>query len=92
MTLIKPAPHAVRWFLKTFGYGGVTIPPLCIYILVERINEDRLRQHEMAHWRQYLRMGLFKFYATYFWYNIRYGYRMNPMEIEARDAETHLFP
>jgi hypothetical protein len=88
--MIKPAPHIVRWFLKTFGYGGVTIPPLGIYILAERIDENRLRRHESMHWQQYLRMGMLKFYAVYFWYNVRYGYYMNPMEIEARDAETSI--
>lgn len=31
----RPAPHIVRWFLRTFGYGGITPPPLGIYILAE---------------------------------------------------------
>jgi hypothetical protein len=32
-------------------------------------------------------LGARRFYATYIWYTIRYGYRNNPMEIEAREAE-----
>ena len=23
----RPAPHIIRWFLRTFGYGGITLPP-----------------------------------------------------------------
>lgn len=83
----KPAPHIIRWFLRTFGYGGITLPPLGIFILAERINEAPLIRHEQAHWAQYQRMGAALFYAMYLWNNLRYGYRNNPMEIEAREAE-----
>ena len=89
--MIKPAKHVVRWFLKTTKFGGVTIPPFGIYILEERINEPDLRRHESVHWGQYKRMGLVMFYIKYFYYSIRYGYTNNPMEIEARDANNHLF-
>ena len=86
--MIRPAPGLVRWFLRTFGYGGITLPPLGVYILAERLGEDRLRRHEMAHWAQYQRMGAIRFYVTYLWFNLRYGYRNNPMEVEARSAEA----
>ena len=86
--MIKPARHVVRWFLRTFGYGGITLPPFGIFILAERINEERLQKHELTHWEQYKKMGLLKFYATYIWYNLKYGYINNPMEIEARSAEN----
>jgi len=88
--VIKPARHIVRWFLRTSGYGGITLPPFGIYILAERINEPRLRAHESMHWQQYQRMGAVKFYAVYLWYNIKYGYLNNPMEIEARKAEESI--
>lgn len=83
----RHAPHIVRWFLRTFGYGGITLPPVGIFILAERINEAPLIRHEQAHWAQYERMGLVKFYVTYLWLSLRHGYRNNPMEIEARAAE-----
>lgn len=54
----KPAPHIIRWFLRTFGYGGVTLPPFAIYILAERINEAPLIRHEQCHWQQAQRMGV----------------------------------
>jgi hypothetical protein len=84
----RPAPHIIRWFLRTFGYGGITLPPFAIFILAERINEPGLIRHEQAHWQQYQRMGAVRFYATYLWNNLRHGYRNNPMEIEAREAEN----
>ena len=83
----RAAPHVIRWFLRTFGYGGLCLPGIGIYILAERINEAPLIRHEQAHWEQYRRMGAVKFYVTYIWYTIRHGYWNNPMEIEARSAE-----
>ena len=82
--MLKPAPHLIRWFLKTFGYGGITLPPFGIYILAERLDEEELVRHENVHWSQYERMGALKFYALYLWYNLRYGYHNNPMERHAR--------
>jgi len=83
----RPAPHVIRWFLRTFGYGGITLPPWGIFILAERLGEDGLVRHEQAHWAQAQRMGIVRFYLLYIWYTIRYGYRNNPMEVEAREAE-----
>jgi len=84
----RPAPHVIRWFLRATGFAGITLPPLAIFILAERINEERLVRHEQAHWQQYERMGALKFYVTYIWYTIRHGYYNNPMEVEARAAEV----
>ena len=81
-----PAPHIIRWFLRTFGYGGITLPPLGIFILAERINEAPLIRHEQCHWAQYQRMGAIRFYVTYIYQVLRYGYHNAPMEVEARQA------
>lgn len=43
-----------------------------------------LRAHEYWHTVQYRKMGYIKFLAKYFYYNIKYGYQDNPLEIEAR--------
>jgi hypothetical protein len=85
MEIVKPAPHLIRWFLKTFGYGGITLPPFGIYILAERLDDAELVQHEMVHWSQYERMGAIKFYWNYLAGLVRYGYKNHPMEVEARD-------
>lgn len=84
----RPAPHVIRWFLRTFGYGGITLPPLGIFILAERINEAPLIRHEQVHWQQYQRMGFIRFTWAYLTGLIRHGYWNHPMEIEARRAET----
>ncbi len=85
--VVREARGPVRWFLKLASYGGVTLPPWGIYILAHRITEKRLIRHEQAHWAQYERMGVVRFYLTYCWYTLRYGYWDNPMEVEARQAE-----
>lgn len=81
----RPARHLIRAWLRLTGFGGVTLPPFGIYILAERIDEPSLVKHEQMHWAQYQRMGAVKFYVTYLWQVLRYGYRNAPMEIEARN-------
>lgn len=88
ITNIKPALGLIRWFLIKTGYAGITLPPFGIYILQNRINDNRLIKHELAHWNQYKCMGLLRFYSTYIFYHFRYGYQNNPMEIEARQVEN----
>lgn len=54
---------------------------------VEKYGEEglaRLQGHEGVHGKQYARMGTIKFLMKYFYYNIRLGYKDNPLEIEAR--------
>jgi hypothetical protein len=88
-SMIKPATGMIRWFLTQFGYGGITLPPFGIYILVERMHEPDLVRHENVHWVQYKELGLIKFYALYLWFNLRYGYQNNPMERHARGEVRH---
>lgn len=78
----------IRWWLRMTGYVGITLPPFGIFILRERINDQRLIRHEQAHWKQAEDLGVTKFYVRYLWLNMRHGYKNNPMEIEARAAET----
>ena len=84
----KVARHVVRWLLKATGFAGITLPPLGIYILAERMGDARLVRHEQQHWAQAQRMGVALWYAAYAWYSIRHGYWNNPLEVDARAAET----
>ena len=84
---IRPARRLLRWWLRTTGYAGITLPPVGIYLLAERMEDQRLRRHELAHWEQYRRMGTIRFYAVYLWWLARVGYERHPMELEARAAE-----
>lgn len=88
--MIKEAKHLVKLFLVSTGYAGITLPPFGIYILKERINETTLRNHELVHWEQYKKLGTIGFYAKYLYYNLKYGYWNNPMEVEARQKSENL--
>ena len=85
--MIKPASGLLLWYLRKTKFAGITLPPLGIYLLPEKIANERLIRHELKHWEQYKAMGFFKFYGLYLYYSARYGYFNNPMEIEARSAE-----
>ena len=80
----KPARHLIRAWLRLWGFDGITLPPLGIYILAERLGDDGLIRHEQVHWAQYQRMGAVRFYVTNQWQVLRYGNRNAPMEREAR--------
>ena len=84
----KPARGLIGWVLKRTGFHGVALAPWGIYILPAAMHSRRLTRHEQQHWRQWQRMGTVRYYATYLWQIVRYGYRNAPMELEARNAEN----
>ncbi len=67
---------------------AMTIPPFGIIIEEQYENQPdkpgSLIRHEKAHWAQYKKMGLLKFYYNYFIEFIKYGRKKGPMEDEAR--------
>ena len=83
-----PARGLIGWVLRRTGFHGVALAPWGIYILPAAMHSQRLIRHEQAHWRQWRRMGTVRYYATYLWQIVRYGYRNAPMEVEARNAEN----
>lgn len=78
------APRWMAWTLERFGFAAITLPPFGVYFRKPWDESSRLYQHEAVHWRQYQRMGLVRFYVIYLWYQLQYGYKNNPMEVEAR--------
>lgn len=80
----KPARGLIAWALRRTDFAGVALAPFGIYILPEHMYSDSLIRHEQAHWQQYKRMGVVKYYATYAYQVLKYGYRNAPMEREAR--------
>jgi hypothetical protein len=80
----KPARGLIAWVLRRTGFAGVALAPFGIYILPEHMYSDSLIRHEQTHWQQYKRMGTVKYYATYAYQVLKYGYRNAPMEREAR--------
>lgn len=69
-------------------YHAITIPPIGIFIKEEHRNNQKIMNHEMVHWEQYLRLGLLKFYFKYLKEFLIFGYQKMPMEIEARHEEN----
>jgi hypothetical protein len=45
-------------------------------------------KHELKHVEQFKRLGFTRFLLLYAWYSLKYGYFNNPLEVEARAAET----
>lgn len=54
---------------------------------IDLMNNRAWMNHELAHVAQYRKYGLLNFLLRYGWYSLRYGYKNNPLEIEARAAE-----
>ena len=80
----KPARGLIGWVLRRTGFAGVCLAPWGIFVLAEHLNNESLIRHEQVHWTQWRRMGTVRYYATYLYQVLRYGYRSAPMEREAR--------
>lgn len=63
---------------------AATVPPFGIFIESKYRKDDEMLRHELVHWSQYRRMGLYGFYSTYFSEYKKYGRFNGPMEVEAR--------
>lgn len=82
--MIKPSGWLLTYLLTRYRYGGVTMPWGTAYILPSRITEPGLRAHEQVHLDQITRLGGVTWAVSYLWFNYKYGYHMNPYEVEAR--------
>lgn len=54
----------------------------------ELMNDVAWLRHEICHVRQWQRDGFLPFLFRYLWFSLRKGYRQNPYEVEARQAEA----
>ena len=86
----KPAKGLIGFVLRRTGFSGVALAPWGIYILPEKMDNTVLVRHEQKHWMQWQEMGTFKYYITYFYQVLRYGYWNAPMEVEARAYAVHV--
>ncbi len=82
----KPATGIIAWYMRKKGYHGLATIWDTIYYLDGAETNEGLRKHEWAHIDQMERDGKFIWAIKYFYYQLRYGYIMNPYEIEARKA------
>jgi hypothetical protein len=81
-----------HWFAKLLakinkskGYA-ITFGQTAYYsVSKERVEADpKWIAHENQHKKQYKDEGFIKFIIKYLYYSIRYGYKDNPYEVEAR--------
>ena len=79
-------PLLILWYMKFLKYDGLATMWDTIYYRTEPTQS--LRHHELQHIRQMHRDGKFIYFFKYNWYWIRYGYKNNPYEIEARGVEN----
>lgn len=72
---------------RLFRQDAITIGQTTYYVFPDATHVDQgLKAHEDWHKRQYEELGLLTFLSRYLWYQLRYGYKDNPLEIEARKA------
>jgi hypothetical protein len=69
--------------LNTIGCVGIVMPWKSIYYLDNWNKSPEFRRHELVHIAQIERLGAWRFSVLYLYYLARYGYRNNPLEIEA---------
>ena len=73
-----------HWFADlVFPSGGAFTIGATIYVSGNRMSESTYR-HELVHVAQFERYGLIGFMARYLYYQVVYGYQLNPLEVEAR--------
>jgi hypothetical protein len=82
----KPARGLIGWVLRRTGFAGICLAPWGIFVLAEHLANETLIRHEQVHWTQWRRMGTVRYYLTYLYQVLRYGYRNAPMEVEARNG------
>jgi len=79
----KPTVRYIRWIPGPAWIGGITIPPVGIFIEAQYKTDRGLLNHELWHWWQYQCRGFWRFVWDYWTLFVRYGYRNHPMEQEA---------
>lgn len=82
----KHASGLIRMYMRACGFRGWTSLWNTIYY-TELDPPDWLKRHERKHLEQMERDGKVKYMLKYIYFLIRYGYKDNPYECEARLAE-----
>ena len=83
--------HCKRWFLSDW-IAGITLYPFIFYNTQHRAYKDEdtfvaMRFHEFVHVKQVQDLGWFRFYTSYLYQSLRFGYENNKYEVEAYRKE-----
>lgn len=81
----KPPMLYVKWL--PFDFDALTLPPFGVFIRADFKENEELKLHELVHWQQFQREGVFRFFYDY-WKASKKGYDGNEYEIEARYRES----
>jgi len=85
--MIKTASGPILWYMKRCGLHGWTSFWGAIYLAPGYKMHQGLIRHERKHLEQMQRDGKLVYLIKYSFWLLRYGYKMNPYEVEARAAE-----
>jgi len=85
--MIKVASGPILWFMNLMGYQGWTSLWGDIYFVAGFEQDPGLVRHERRHLEQMQTNGKLTYMIKYLYWNIRYGYLLNPYEIEARSVQ-----
>ena len=85
---VRTATGLIAAYMRLCGFKGWTSFWNTIYVLPGFEHNQRLLSHERKHLEQIERDGRLLFAFKYSWWTLRYGYYMNPYEVEARAAES----
>ena len=85
---VKTATGLIAVYMRACKFDGWTSFWNTIYVLPGFENYESLLRHERCHLEQIERDGRLLFAIKYSLWTIRYGYYMNPYEVEARSAES----
>jgi hypothetical protein len=85
--MIRTASGLIQMYMKACGFQGWTSFWGVIYMTPGYEQHDALIRHERKHLEQMQRDGGLVYLIKYSYWLLRYGYKMNPYEVEARAAE-----
>lgn len=85
---VVPATGFILWVLNKFGWTGWTSVWGRIYIRPDQLQNTVLINHEQVHARQIQEDGWYWQPIKYLYWTIKYGYKDNPYEVEARKLSS----
>lgn len=83
----KVATGLILWCMMKLGlHGWTSLWDTIYYAKADYMVRPDLIAHERCHINQMNRDGKFTFMVKYCYYLLRYGYKDNPYEVEARNV------
>ena len=84
---VRTATGLIAWYMRLCNFQGWTSYWGVIYIAKGFEQDADLIRHEQTHLAQIKRDGVIKYTVLYLYYQLRYGYKNNRYENEARAVQ-----